>query len=70
MGSILFLFHWKIPSAILRSTKEIKLIPNKVQTVTEMLHTAYRELDNDIKQTKEKKNCNSYDYLVTGLRFA
>ena len=29
-----------------------------------------RELENDIKQTKEKKNYNSYDYLVTGLRFA
>ena len=29
-----------------------------------------RELENDIKQTKEKKNCNSYKYLVTGLRFA
>ena len=29
-----------------------------------------RELENDIKQTKEKKNCNSYNYLVTGLRLA
>ena len=29
-----------------------------------------RELENDIKQTKEKKNCNSYNYLVTRLRFA
>ena len=29
-----------------------------------------RELESDIKQTKEKKNCNSYNYLVAGLRFA
>ena len=29
-----------------------------------------RELESDVKKTLEKKSCNSYDYLVTGLRFA
>ena len=29
-----------------------------------------RELESDIKQTKEKKNYNSHEYLVTGPRFA
>ena len=28
-GKHTFLFYWKVPSAILRSTKQIKLIPNK-----------------------------------------
>ena len=28
-GKYSFLFHWKVPSATLRSTKQIKLIPNK-----------------------------------------
>ena len=55
-GKHSFLFHWKVPSAILRSTKQIKLIPNKGSNCNRnVTYSCYISCPNE-REKKQKKS--------------